>query len=127
VDPDSLNLDPDPDLAFEVNPDPMIQFRIRIRIQGFNDQKLRKTQLKFFFSSLDQKLQFTYPLALGLHTGSPSYRRSLQHPNREHPALQKMKFINCFTILLGHFCSFGSGTTLNPDPIQIRIQNTAQN
>ncbi len=44
------NTDPDPDL------DP-------IRIQGFNDQKLKKKlQLKknlhFFF---DQKLQFTYP------------------------------------------------------------------
>ncbi len=43
------NTDTDPD------PDP-------IRIQGFNDQKLKKNQLKkklnFFF---DQKLQFTYP------------------------------------------------------------------
>jgi hypothetical protein len=42
------NTDPDPD--------PM-------RIQGFNDQKLKKNQqlkkkIKFF---LDQKLQFTYP------------------------------------------------------------------
>jgi hypothetical protein len=44
------NTDPDTD------PDP-------IRIQGFNDQKLRKKKtaekkIKFFF---DQKLQFTYP------------------------------------------------------------------
>jgi hypothetical protein len=43
------NTDPDPD------PDP-------IRIQGFNDQKLKKItaekKIKFF---LDQKLQFTYP------------------------------------------------------------------
>jgi hypothetical protein len=42
------NTDPDPD---------------RIRIQGFNDQKLKekkqlKKKIKFFF---DQKLQFTYP------------------------------------------------------------------
>ena len=46
TDPDT---DPDPD------PDP-------IRIQGFNDQKLKKItaekKIKFFF---DQKLQFTYP------------------------------------------------------------------
>ena len=43
------NTDPDTD------PDP-------IRIQGFNDQKLKKItaekKIKFFF---DQKLQFTYP------------------------------------------------------------------
>ena len=43
------NTDPDTD------PDP-------IRIQGFNDQKLKKNnswkKIKFFF---DQKLQFTYP------------------------------------------------------------------
>jgi hypothetical protein len=44
------NTDPDTD------PDP-------IRIQGFNDQKLKKKKItaekkKFFF---DQKLQFTYP------------------------------------------------------------------
>jgi hypothetical protein len=39
------------------NPDPE-----PIRIQGFNDQKLKKStaekKIKFFF---DQKLQFTYP------------------------------------------------------------------
>jgi hypothetical protein len=35
VDPDSLNLDPDLDPAFQVNPD-------SIRIQGFDDQKLKK-------------------------------------------------------------------------------------
>ncbi len=43
------NTDPDPDQ----DPDP-------IRIQGFNDQKLKKKkQLKKNF--FDQKLQFTYP------------------------------------------------------------------
>ena len=46
------NTDPDTD----PDPDP-------IRIQGFNDQKLKKKitaekKIKFF---LDQKLQFTYP------------------------------------------------------------------
>ncbi len=56
---------PDPDPAFEAgdqsgsgsNPDPD-----PIRIQGFNDKKLKKStaekKLKFFF---DQKLQFTHP------------------------------------------------------------------
>jgi hypothetical protein len=56
VDPDSFNPDPDP--AFQVNPD-----QDSIRIQGFDDQKFKKKkiQLKFFSSSLfDQKLQFSY-------------------------------------------------------------------
>jgi hypothetical protein len=45
------NTDPDTD----PDPDP-------IRIQGFNDQKLKKiTAEKFFFFFFDQKLQFTYP------------------------------------------------------------------
>ncbi len=43
------NTDPVPD------PDP-------IRIQGFNDQKLKKiTAQNFYFIFFDQKLQFTYP------------------------------------------------------------------
>jgi hypothetical protein len=42
VDPDSLN--PDPDLAFQINQDPD-----PIQIQGFDDQKLtKKIQQKFF-------------------------------------------------------------------------------
>jgi hypothetical protein len=36
---------------------------------------------------------------LGLHIGSPSYRRSLQSLKREHPALQNMKVLNFFKIL----------------------------
>jgi hypothetical protein len=34
---------------------------------------------------------------------------------REHP-LQKMKFINFFSIFVGHFCPPGSGSNLHPDP-----------
>jgi hypothetical protein len=54
-DPYSFFTDPDPEDP-DTDPDP-------IRIQGFNDQKLRKKitaekKIKFFF---DQKLQFTYP------------------------------------------------------------------
>jgi hypothetical protein len=46
------NTDPDP------NPDPD-----PIRIQGFNDQKLKKNTAEnlFFIFYFDQKLQFTYP------------------------------------------------------------------
>ena len=40
------NTDPDPD---------------PIRIQGFNDQKLKKNSWKKNKKILDQKLQFTYP------------------------------------------------------------------
>jgi hypothetical protein len=51
--------DPDPDPAFEVNPDPD-----PIRIQGFDDKKIGKIQMKIFFISiLIKKLQFTYPSA----------------------------------------------------------------
>ncbi len=52
VDPDSLNpdTDMDPDPAFQVNPDPD-----PIRIQGFDDQKLKKenTAETFFYIFFD--------------------------------------------------------------------------
>jgi hypothetical protein len=42
----------------------MVSMRIRIQIQGFDDQKLEKNlQQKFNYLFFDQKLQFTYPLA----------------------------------------------------------------
>jgi hypothetical protein len=44
VDPDSLNPDPDP--AFQVNPD---RDQDPIRIQGFDHQKLKKTKTTEFF------------------------------------------------------------------------------
>jgi hypothetical protein len=57
------NTVPDPD------PDP-------IRIQGFNDQKLKKIlQLKIFFYFFLSKTAIY--LSLGLHKVCPSYRRSL--------------------------------------------------
>jgi hypothetical protein len=78
VDPDSLNPDPDgdPDPAFQVNPD-------LIRIQGFDDQKLKKKNsaenlFKTFFKS-----KIAIYLASGLHKGRPHYRRSLQ-PSKEN-------------------------------------------
>jgi hypothetical protein len=48
VDPDT---DTDPDPAYQVNP---------IRIQSFDDQKLKKTAPKFFLSYFYLKLLFTY-------------------------------------------------------------------
>jgi hypothetical protein len=46
---------PDTDPAFQVNPDPK-----PIRIQGFDDQKLKKKySRKYFF---DQKFEFTIKL-----------------------------------------------------------------
>jgi hypothetical protein len=59
---------------------------------------------------------------------------------REHPALQKMKFINFFLCLLAIFAlldpdpdyesafGYGSspGTPLNQDPIQIRFHNSGR-
>ncbi len=60
---DPYSFFPDPDTEFEAgdqsgsNPDPD-----PIRIQGFNDQKLKKNyNWKIFFIFFDQKLQFTYP------------------------------------------------------------------
>jgi hypothetical protein len=55
---DAYSLNPDPDPAFQMNPD-----QDSIRIQGFYEQKLKKKkmQLKFFLSLFDQKLQFSYP------------------------------------------------------------------
>jgi hypothetical protein len=36
---------------------------------------------------------------------------------REYPALQKMKFINFFSMFVGHFCPSGSGYG-SRDPIE---------
>jgi hypothetical protein len=46
VDPDLLNPDSDPDPAFQVNPDPDSDL---IRIQAFDDQKLKKENTAEFF------------------------------------------------------------------------------
>jgi hypothetical protein len=53
VDPDT---DTDPDPAYQVNP---------IRIQSFDDQKLKKQHRIFFLSYFDLKWQFTYNQATG--------------------------------------------------------------
>jgi hypothetical protein len=54
----ALDPDPDTDPAFQVNPDPYPD-SLEIRIQGFDDQKLKKKiKLKIFF---DQKFKYTFP------------------------------------------------------------------
>ncbi len=42
----------------------------------------------------------------------PIYRRSVHSQRKKHPALQKMKFINFFSMFVGHFCLLGSGLRL---------------
>jgi hypothetical protein len=83
----------DPDADTDPNPDP-------VRIQGFDDQKLKnKNKADFFLiQKLTSKLQ-EKPLAL----------------KRKHPALQKMKFINFFLCLWVIFALLG--------PHRIRIQS----
>ncbi len=80
---DLLNPNMDPDPAFQVNLDPD-----QIRIQGFDDQKLKKknTAENFVKSFFDQKLQFTYPLASIMDIQAAGEASALQ---KEHPALQK--------------------------------------
>jgi hypothetical protein len=75
-----------------------------------------------------------YLLSLGLHKGRPEASREAFSAQKEHPALQRMKFINCFRpfwvlfALLGPDCESGytdPGTPLILDPIRIRNHNTA--
>ncbi len=93
-------------LRMNTNPDPD-----PIRIQGFNDQKLKKKIIAenffvFFFWS-----KTAIYLSLGLHKVCPSYRRS-------HPTLQNMNFYKFFSTFVGHFCHLGSGSGFR---IRIRI------
>jgi hypothetical protein len=70
-----------------------------------------------FLSFLEKKIAIY--LSLGLYKGRPSYRRRRSALKREHPALQKRKFINIFSIFVGNFCPPGSGSGLR---IRIRIR-----
>jgi hypothetical protein len=86
------NTDPDPNPDLNPDPDP-------IRIQGFNNQKLKKNySWKFFYIFFWSKTAIY--LSLSLHKVCPSYRRS-RIPNTD-PDPQ---------------------TQLNTDPIRIRIHN----
>ncbi len=101
------NTDPDTD----PDPDP-------IRIQGFNDQKLKKNNSwkknKNFFWSIT-----VIYLSLGLHKACPGYRRSLQLTKE---AIQHFNTW-IFSTFVGHFCPPGSGSgSLFKLRIRIRIQ-----
>ncbi len=96
---------------------------IPIRIQGFDDQKLKKMKAV-------KKLNIFWPiiaiyLTLSLHKGRPNYRRSL-HLSKEN--IQHFQTWNFFLFLFLWALldpDTDSVTCLNPDAI--RIQNTERN
>jgi len=87
----------------------------------------KKTAKIFFFSFFDHKFQFTYP-----YVSSKDVQVTVEEKpsalKKEHPALQKMKFINCFLFFWAILPSWiqirianpyqdtDPGTPLNPDP-----------
>ncbi len=75
-----------------------------IRIQGLNDQKLGKIYSK--------KNNLTIYLTLGLHKGSPSYKRSLQLSKENIQHFKTWNFL-----IFSYFCR-----SLLPSWIRIRIQ-----
>ncbi len=110
ADPHSVDLDP-------------------IRIQGVDDQKLKKKlqlkiKIKFFWSKT------AIYLSLGLHKERPSYRRSPQLSKENIHHLKTWNFLIFFYFChscMGNFCSPGSGSGFrmpDPDPLTdwIRIQ-----
>jgi hypothetical protein len=70
-----------------------------IRIQGFDDQKLKKSAKIFFISFLDQNLQIyrTYP-KVSIKTPKQLQERPLVF-KREHSALQKNEIYELFQLL----------------------------
>jgi hypothetical protein len=105
-----LNPDLDTDPEFQVNPD-------QIRIQGFDDQKLKKkTQLKFFSLFFEQKLQFTFTQAFP--KGRPSYSRSIQPSKEDIQYFKNEIYVHFFLSLWASFA------LLDPIWRGIRIQNT---
>ncbi len=81
MDTDSLDTDPDP--TFQVNPDPD-----PIRIQGFDDQKLKEKNTAGIFLYL-----------FCIKNSSLLMSKSKEKPSalkKEHPSFQKIKFTNFF-------------------------------
>jgi hypothetical protein len=87
------DLYPDPDTAFPGNPGPD-----PIRIQGFDDQKLKKKKYLKFLLIKNCNLMMS-----NLQEKSSALKR-------EHPALQNMKFLNFFLLFWVTFA------LLYPDP-----------
>jgi hypothetical protein len=67
--------------------------------------------LIFFWS----KLQFTYSLASIKDDWTTNLQDKSSALKREHPVLKIMKFINLFSIFMGHFCPPGPWSGSNPD------------
>jgi hypothetical protein len=84
-------------------------------------KKMKEKQLKFLLSFFYKKI--TIYLSLGLHKRTSRIQEEPLALKREHSALQKMKFINCFLFFWVIFalldpdpdCEFGSGYR---DPIE---------
>jgi hypothetical protein len=96
-----LNTDPDPD---------------PIRIQGFNDQKLKiNAEKKKIFWIKNFNLSIPRP---------PKRTSKLQKKpsglKRGHPTLKNMNFYNFFLLFWVIFALLDPLTRLNPDPIRIR-------
>jgi hypothetical protein len=60
----------------------------------------KNLQLEIFYLFI--LFKFAIYLSLGFHKGGTIYRRSLQPPKREHPALQNMKILYFFPLLRIH-------------------------
>ncbi len=91
--------------------------RIRIRIQGFDEQKLKQIfNLEFFLFLV--WLKITIYLSLGLHTGRPGTRELLQ-PSKRTSSTSKDEIYELFSIFLCPLeCGSGSGSRdpTDPDP-----------
>jgi hypothetical protein len=96
--------------SFDTDPDPAFYAEYRSGSRVFMTKNLKKITAEKKIGS-----KTTSYLSLGLHRGRQSYKSFSSQ--REHPALQNMKFHNIF-YLVGHFCPPGSGTGFR---IRIRI------
>ncbi len=128
-DPDSLNTDPDPAFQFKliliwIRIQHFKWIQIRIRIQYGSGSRVLMTK------NWRKKMQMKIFLIKSCNLLMSKLQEKTSALKREHPALQKMKFINFFLCLLVIFALLDPdpdldtdpGTPLNSDPIRIRIR-----
>jgi hypothetical protein len=108
--------------TFHPDPDPALKAEYRsgsntdpIRIQGFNDQKLKKITAKKklnFFGIKNYNLG-TYPEASikNVQVTEEAFNSQKRPYNTS-----KHNFVKSFSTFLGHFCPPGSGSNWDPDP-----------
>jgi hypothetical protein len=95
--------------------------RIRIRIEGFDDQKQKKNTADNFL--------YLFFLIKNCNLLMSKLQEKSSALKREHGAFQKIKFINFFLCLWIIFALLDPdtdtdpGTPMNPDPVRIRIHN----